>query len=1581
MGVLLHLFCAPAISVPPTSSRVPKEIRATTTANTFVVTTLDNGSPAQDGKLSLLEAVTKANATTLTNEGVATEPAVIVFDSQLQGDLVISAERPLEITGNVDIQGPGVEKIALTGPARSFGEVRDFGGTTLRLSGLKFRGGTSPYGGTICNYGNLIVENCAFESNSSIDPNPTSGTHRDLGGAIYNIRGQATLTDCLFKNNSAFFGSAVYNDFGTLNLTRCVFESSLAQGGGAVLNNGSGMLDGTPESGLLNVSQCTFKTNAGQRGTGGIINFQAQATITDSSFIGNTAQQEGGAIRSRSGWLFLTNCTFTGNQALNTGGAVRVDVVDRGDLTVAGTATVLNCTFYRNSAGISGGAIAVEGVPTRLVNSAVTLNMAPEAANLYGAANVVKENCYLGSEPRLSELGWNGGPTKTFLPLPGSPLLDAGNDNPTDLALPANDQRGTGFTRRGGSHVDIGAVELSHFVSISNAQNAEGDGGSRLFTFPVRLSAPLAVPIEVAYTTVDGTATKTSDYGSQSGTLRFEAGVTERIIAIKVLGDIATEPDETFFVRLAATPATPPLFAFSKSSAKATIVNDDNAVYDTSRGRVAFLSSRNGLRGIYIMNADGTQVTRLTDGGPAGSGDHVPILSRNGKKIVFFSGRDGNYTNDIYIIDAFLDANGAVPKIKKVPFPNGVQAEAYMDSLSVDSEGSHIAFIAKIGTNLRRDLCLMKTDGSGFKNLTQGQLSSVYHPVWSPDSTKILFNAQFPIEEAPFSAQRFAIWNVATGQIRQLPSDGSLNSGTWSPDGKQICYSDGILKLVDADGTNSRPLGLDSPSHEDGSSTSAAFPSWSVDGKEILFDSNREGNVDYRMYAVRPDGSGLRQLTNPQFDGLRPSCGAWVADPSESSGLPQAAILSPMSQGVAVASVALDHDTLSAGTAWGTAQDRPGGNGLYVVTAAVARYASAEATTPQKYLAWESGTVWVSTEVPGLTETVVATANDYADWTLELRPLLVGFYGLRVTVTNLEGNQSRTGWVRFSTQIPRYTVRGHVYSHVGLPLQGVTVTRTSDLGVSVSTQTDANGAYVFSGPPGRYKIKPTRENMGFLAPYRQIEVKQDNLTDLDFYGLRAPFLRGRVTDFGGNGVGMVTVTATSNATTLSELTARDGYYGFERVAPGKITLTATSDSYRLTPTSREVTVVGTTSQSDLNFTAIRVGSQNVTGRVLNESGQPQAGVAVSLMSNGVFFGTRLTDAQGRYSFANVAPGTYRVTPEFKNHQFVPVSRDIQVQTAGVEVPDFRAIYSFFRVSGQALTAPLPLTGVEKTVLANAVLFDEGAGPRLGITAFYEHDGVQDGVFSFICIAPDPGQSGSFELSGNFHQTGAQAEAELRPYSRFITGGTYIPYCTMGDYNEMTNHLPPYGGGPISLPDECANHWSGVLSVNFKNGRCTGNFAMRTVPEGGRELVIGPFTGPAVTRDFSGDFDVPITDIRDVGAASYDARQSGAPPPLVKSSANLRLSAIHALATTQSVLLNFSGTLDAMSALTASHYEIEVNNAPVTPEKLSLHGQGNSVTLHLPQASLRANELVTVRWLGLRTADGRTLSGQITSTVR
>ena len=263
-------------------------------------------------------------------------------------------------------------------------------------------------------------------------------------------------------------------------------------------------------------------------------------------------------------------------------------------------------------------------------------------------------------------------------------------------------------------------------------------------------------------------------------------------------------------------------------------------------GRIAFRSNRDGNWEIYVMNADGSNVTRLAN---HPEGNESPAWSPDGRRIAFNSYRDGNL--DIYV----MNADGSnVTRLTNHPEGNGSPAWS--------PDGRRIAFTSYRDGNL--DIYVMNADGSNVTRLTnhpEGNGS----PAWSPDGRRIAFTSYRD------GNWEIYVMNADGSNVTRLTNHPEQDtSPAWSPDGRRIAFRsnrDGNVEIyvMNADGSN--VTRLTNHPEWDGS------PAWSPDGRRIAFESNRDGNSE--IYVMDADGSNVTRLTNhPEVD-LFP---AWTAD-------------------------------------------------------------------------------------------------------------------------------------------------------------------------------------------------------------------------------------------------------------------------------------------------------------------------------------------------------------------------------------------------------------------------------------------------------------------------------------------------------------------------------------------------------------------------------------------------------------------------------------------------------------------------------------------------------------------------------
>jgi Tol biopolymer transport system component len=152
---------------------------------------------------------------------------------------------------------------------------------------------------------------------------------------------------------------------------------------------------------------------------------------------------------------------------------------------------------------------------------------------------------------------------------------------------------------------------------------------------------------------------------------------------------------------------------------------------------------------------------------------------------------------------------------------------------------------------------MMNADGRDRKTIFYEAGKNAFAAKWSPHGDLIVFGlGTFFFRTGP--AAQLALIKPDGSAFRTI-TGGETNNGfpSWSPDGKRIVYR--------ADGKQGRGLMILSIENSEITPLNTGgqydnFPAWSPRGDVIAFTSYRGGNYD--IYTIKPDGTGLRRLTN-----------------------------------------------------------------------------------------------------------------------------------------------------------------------------------------------------------------------------------------------------------------------------------------------------------------------------------------------------------------------------------------------------------------------------------------------------------------------------------------------------------------------------------------------------------------------------------------------------------------------------------------------------------------------------------------------------------------------------------------------
>jgi Tol biopolymer transport system component len=243
----------------------------------------------------------------------------------------------------------------------------------------------------------------------------------------------------------------------------------------------------------------------------------------------------------------------------------------------------------------------------------------------------------------------------------------------------------------------------------------------------------------------------------------------------------------------------------------------------------ADLSEQSVNTDLYVMPADGSTEPQV-------------LLKRASVKEDFFNpvwSADGKY---VYYSHLMPDVNGTSKytnftyDLERVAFPSG-QPQKLIDSAfwpRLSPDGSKLAYVSFVPKTNSNDLYLANADGSQAKLvMPAGTFSAVDAPLFSPDSTTIVFSAVGePPLELPSLSLLDHLMGVQIAEAHNVPSDWwrvSANGG--KPE-----------RLTQINGTG-------------------MYADFAPDGQHVAFTSITG------LYVMQPDGSNLIQLSTEGLGG------------------------------------------------------------------------------------------------------------------------------------------------------------------------------------------------------------------------------------------------------------------------------------------------------------------------------------------------------------------------------------------------------------------------------------------------------------------------------------------------------------------------------------------------------------------------------------------------------------------------------------------------------------------------------------------------------------------------------------------
>jgi uncharacterized protein YjdB len=177
----------------------------------------------------------------------------------------------------------------------------------------------------------------------------------------------------------------------------------------------------------------------------------------------------------------------------------------------------------------------------------------------------------------------------------------------------------------------------------------------------------------------------------------------------------------------------------------------NDPAFSPDGSRIAFVSQRDGNPEIYVMNADGSGVTRITNDVQA---DGRPVFSTDGQSLVFHSSRTGG-KQQIWSVN--IDGTGLTQLTK----------DSVNFSPAVSPDGQTIAYVSLRDKNY--DIWLMGRDGSNQRRFTVSPQQREWEPHFLRDGTLAYLVER---RDAKGMVQQVVRADLSTGSVTALTGTG-----------------------------------------------------------------------------------------------------------------------------------------------------------------------------------------------------------------------------------------------------------------------------------------------------------------------------------------------------------------------------------------------------------------------------------------------------------------------------------------------------------------------------------------------------------------------------------------------------------------------------------------------------------------------------------------------------------------------------------------------------------------------------------------------------------------------------------------